>query len=277
MRQKDSETYGFTLIAIGLLFGFFLGGSIVYWYTNLAEDSLTTDQALNRLSKLFHNSDGDAESMEANQHPYITNPKTEVPSLAEQSGSGHNNTSYQGNQPDATPPDSIFSDPAKVTATHDDNERVSGTPEQTENYDGTVEGGKLSGPLTDDLYIKKDQLIGIRGFYLPKHDAEQGFSTGTQTLDSLIRSDQRYERHRKVFYIEFWESPLNYSAYRMTRNRIIIYGIDQIDFVGLQNIESTLFLKYFDDYFPLESTSEYLPLIPVSNPQLINKIEQLWP
>ncbi len=277
MRRKDSETYGFTLVAIGLLLGFFLGGSIVYWYSNLEEESFTTDKALNRLSKLFQNIDPEMETIEVIQYPYIKNPKTVTPSLSERTDTGDNNVSYEAIQAEALPPDSIFTYPAITIDANNDNGSETFVPEQPEIFDENIELDKLSGPLAEDFFIKKDQLIGIRGFYLPTHDVGQRFSRGTQTLDSLIGNDQRLERHRKVFYIEFWESPLNYTAYRMTRNRIIIYGLDQIDYVSLQSIENTLFLKYFEDYFPMQLTSEYIPLVPVSDSQLIQKLEQLWP
>ena len=77
--------------------------------------------------------------------------------------------------------------------------------------------------------------------------------------------------------IEFWESPLHFTGYKMGKNKVVIYGLDQIESVSLLTLDEAIFLKYYEYFFPLEPTSDFLPLVPLSDAILIHKLEQQWP
>ena len=201
MKKKGSETYGFTLVAIGLLTGFFLGGSIVYWYSN------RTGNYSNQL---------------------ITSPANTI------------STPVQSESP--------------INLSHKSN------PES-----------RSASTMAEDIKLIKDQMIGIKEFYLPDIFVDQPLSRGSQILDSLMGQNPAKENGRKIFYVEFRESPLNYTAYRMTKNHLVVYGLDQIDFVSLHSFDNQLYLKYFEEYFPLEITADFNPLIPANDIRLINK------
>jgi hypothetical protein len=65
-------------------------------------------------------------------------------------------------------------------------------------------------------------------------------------------------------FIEFWESPLNSVGYKMGKNKIMIYGIRQWELVSLASYEGRMYIRYLDEYFPLEITTTFKPLIPVN-------------
>jgi hypothetical protein len=279
MKQKDSESYGFILVAIGLLIGFFLGGSIVYWYTNKAEDHLITDRALNTLSRLFQATDID----ESNSDQSLLTETIHKPEI------------IPTQKLSFTTEDSIISDGGDLTISNLKNdldttsiseiipffEDTTLTPIISESSPHIIDqfntSNYSSSQSTEGIRIIKDQFIGTKGFYLPEYYMHHALSEGSQILDSLIGNVRMSQRNRRVLYVEFWESPLNYTAYRMTKNRIIIYGLNQLDLVSLNMIDNSLYLKYYEDYFPLDLTADFSPLIPVSDVSLINKLEQQWP
>jgi hypothetical protein len=57
--------------------------------------------------------------------------------------------------------------------------------------------------------------------------------------------------------VEQWENPTNFSGYRKTQNKLIVYGIDIGD-IELQLIEDDLYLIYHDKKLLLKDTENFL-------------------
>lgn len=279
MRQKNKETYGFILVATGLLIGFFLGAGIVYWFSNHPKDSFISEKTRDQLSGLFPDDDEQTKNTKNSTEMLDPSPVNNTHSLP-----------FESEMPTV---DSIPADQTSVETSRIDHDSADVPPLETNKHDSLFVVDTLtitnmhtemeeitpsSVSTANAINIKKERLIGIRGFYLPSHNHDdQNQSFETLTLDSLLGGTRQSEQDNKTFYIEFWESPLNYTRYRMTKNRIVVFGLNQADFVSLKEINNTLFLKYYEDYFPIESTLDFKPLIPFNDSLLINKLEQQWP
>ena len=224
MGKEKNDSYGFFLVAIGLLTGFFLGGVVVFWYSNRNEIKILSDRMTDRIPAM------------AQPEPGIK--KETVPEKPLESGG--------------------------------DNVRGDQKP-------GIDADKKDPGEDMENLRISRNRLIAIRGFYprsniLPTPDAES-----SAMLDSLMGSKRTAPSRDQVFYLEFWESPLSYAIYKRGLTRGIIFGIDRVDQVGLFELDDLLYMKYGEQYYTLEFTTEFRTLIPESDPEIITKLELLWP
>jgi len=67
------------------------------------------------------------------------------------------------------------------------------------------------------------------------------------------------EKAATNYFVEFWVSPINYHGYKMSKNKLIIYGIEEPDAVKLIRLNDALFMKYHNEYYRLTNTFEYIP------------------
>ena len=227
MGTDNRDAYGFTLVAIGLLTGFFLGAGLVYLYTNHEVTGMLAERTIERVESVF----------------------------------------------------------AKEQESEEDHEEAGQLLTDLTDNEATVQNLPLddNGSVDEDPYftegirIRRDRLLGIKGFILPLNDNNDQHSEESSILDSLIGGRQQNQDDKRLMYVEFWESPLNYSVYKLARNRLIVYGIDQIEQVSLLSYEGFMFLKYNEQYFTLEHSPEFRLLQPESNIELIRRLDYSWP
>jgi len=56
---------------------------------------------------------------------------------------------------------------------------------------------------------------------------------------------------------EFWVSPVNYQGYKMAKNKLVLYGIEEPDAVKLFRYNETLYMRYGNDIYKLVPVEEY--------------------
>jgi hypothetical protein len=60
-----------------------------------------------------------------------------------------------------------------------------------------------------------------------------------------------------LYHLEFWVSPVNYRGYKLLGRKLMLYGIGEPDAVQLYVLEQELWMKYHNDFIPLESSGEF--------------------
>ncbi|MFW5792754.1 MAG: hypothetical protein ACOCWC_00620 [Bacteroidota bacterium] len=121
--------------------------------------------------------------------------------------------------------------------------------------------------------LVKDKLIGVKTIVL-NIDETVNQSNTTKELDSILGNvKSRRQNIENRFILEFWESPIDFQAYKMSKNKIILYGIDFNNNTSFEVYNNNIYLKYFDDYYALHETNVLEQLTPVSDFLLINQIE----
>ncbi|MFO7998305.1 MAG: hypothetical protein R6U86_04910 [Bacteroidales bacterium] len=274
MTNKKNDTYGFSLVVAGLLIGFFLGAGIVYLISSRPDDHLLTNAALERISRLFQPEESQLPAAGAKTGSAPVPPREMVADLTPPPGSGIPTDSLD--QTGMNIPDSGAGLP-------DEEEPASGSLSAHATTDSIgMQTTGFEGPshytrevVDDEIRLKRDRLISTIGFALTHSDLNPAHSETTKRLDSLLGNTHEYSP--RIITIEFWESPLHFTGYKMGKNKVVIYGLDQIESVSLLTLDEDIFLKYYEFFFPLEPTSEFLPLVPLSDAILIHKLEQQWP
>jgi hypothetical protein len=118
-----------------------------------------------------------------------------------------------------------------------------------------------------DIVIMTNQLIVATSISVEKRDTVK-VNKRTEKMDSTIAamSDVSESQEPQEYKIEFWKSPLNYRGYKMSRSKIVVYGVQPaggvIDLFKnegsyyLLNGSTTYRLEYTDDYKPLEQVTD---------------------
>jgi hypothetical protein len=310
MAHKKKDPYSFFLVASGLLIGFFLGAAIIYFFHNRPAGYQLTDAALEQVNRLFQQ-----QTLPPASDPAPASTLAEAPASTSDSdpdpdpasaparhpfpAAGQNNpephplpadtTGFPGADAAPVPSTANLEAPRGVSFAETDNLAFNpnpGEPDSLAIHPGPGKPDSLAinpgpaephsrGVLREDIRVQRDRLLGTFAFTLPEAKPPASESTSTRILDSLLGGRQGHPY--RTLQVEFWESPLNFSGYKMSKNSLILYGLDQIESVSLLLHDEVLFLKYHGIYFPLALTSEFLPLTAVDDSLLINKLEQQWP
>jgi hypothetical protein len=65
---------------------------------------------------------------------------------------------------------------------------------------------------------------------------------------------------KEFFMIEFWKTPLNSKGYKMTRNRLLIYGYNENADASIIKLNENYYLRNNNMIFKLNYSSEFKPL-----------------
>jgi hypothetical protein len=205
MKRKPQTEYNVLHIFVGLLLGFMLGGSMIYWHTNRQTDRIL-NETFDRVMALF------------SAHTIHLETGDSIILLRE----------------NIVPQDIIIQKTKNTTSPNNRN---------------------------NQYRIAQDKLLYTKILSLPKPVSLDSISN--RRLDSLMGNTSKNSVDQ-VYFIEFWESPLNFIGYKMGKNKIILYGIKSFELASLAQYEGKTYLRYLNEYYPLELTTTFKPLVPVN-------------
>ncbi len=127
----------------------------------------------------------------------------------------------------------------------------------------------------NDIVVMKDKLLFVRQINLPKSE-QIADTTNNDYLDSLL-TDKKYDKKKSlnIYRVEFWKSPINYQGYKMLKNKIILFGIEQFDLVSLNYFNKKLYLKYINNYYFIEELDNFSPFIQLKDKKIIDRINKI--
>lgn len=202
MRKKQQSDINPFHIFLGLLVGFLLGTTVVYWHSNRQNDRLYSE-TLDRVIAWFSDQNIHFEAMDS------------------------------------------------VMVVGEENNQMS-TPGSSTSIFPSVSP-------TTPFRLAQDRLLHTKTIRIESTSAKA--TSAERRLDTLIGRPGQ-PRNGQIYFIEFWESPLNYVGYKMGKNKVILYGLRSYEMVSLAQYQGKIYLRYHNEYFPLEITNTYKPLIP---------------
>lgn len=139
--------------------------------------------------------------------------------------------------------------------------------------DSAASGAVAMLNLNDEIIIKKDELLVTKMVDLINLDfasAKQNNHTDSllQTA-SGIRDNSKLSLAKYSYQVELWKSPINYKGYKMAKNKLVLYGLDQEVPLKLFYLNDNTYLKYSDTFFKLDNYNDYKAFEKVLNPQVI--------
>lgn len=117
------------------------------------------------------------------------------------------------------------------------------------------------------IQVAQEELLSVKNIKVIdlnsplKHDTLAGQLAGVKSENLL-----------DAFFVEFWKTPLNSKGYRMTRNRIILYGLSDFSSITIYKVDDHYYLKNDDAVYKISSGVEFKPMEPVNDSELLAKI-----
>lgn len=95
---------------------------------------------------------------------------------------------------------------------------------------------------SDEVSIAKDEFLGSR-----KITAKKISETDSSSVE---------------FFVEFWQSPVNYRGYKRNDKRIVVFGFDVDTEINLVFMRDSLWLEYKNKRFLLKKSQDFNRFIP---------------
>jgi hypothetical protein len=112
--------------------------------------------------------------------------------------------------------------------------------------------------LNDDENISTEKLT--KSLYIPIIYLSEETSKDT-LMEEMLGIE---EVKASSMFVEFWESPLNFEGYKLSKKKLIVYGLSsQFDYKVYKD-GTTYFFSYQNIYYKMKETQDFLPFVEVS-------------
>lgn len=119
----------------------------------------------------------------------------------------------------------------------------------------------------EDINVAQEELLSVKNIKVIDLDGPSKKDTLTGQLAGVSSSD-----YPNLFFVEFWKTPLNSKGYRMTRNRVILYGLSDFSSITIYKVDDNFYLKNDDVVYKISSGTEFKPMELVHDTDLLAKI-----
>lgn len=119
----------------------------------------------------------------------------------------------------------------------------------------------------EDIKVAQEELLSVKNIKVIDLDATSKRDTLTGQLAGVTSTD-----YPNLFFVEFWKTPLNSKGYRMTRNRVILYGLSDFSSITIYKVDDNFYLKNDDVVYKISSGTEFKPMELVQDSNLLARI-----
>lgn len=139
----------------------------------------------------------------------------------------------------------------------------------------------LAGVTSEEsITLKKEELLISKEFTV--YPLEAVNTSKQNKADSLLAvvsgtKDESKKGNQQKILVELWKSPINYRGYQAAKNKIIFFGIAEIDVLKLYSYKNNLLLKYNETVYSIEYDSEFKAYEKVVDANLLSQINKINP
>ena len=121
-------------------------------------------------------------------------------------------------------------------------------------------------PVTTEdetIVVKQDQLLISTTINIEdKSEAvkEPEKTLSSEAVEHLNPAADLPEKEKApaTFITEFWVSPINYRGYKMSKNKLVLFGIEEPDAVKLYRVNDGIYMSYLKEYYKLNDTFDFV-------------------
>ncbi len=126
-------------------------------------------------------------------------------------------------------------------------------------------------PEDTDVVVMTNQLVSVISAPLKNKDS---VNKKNEETDSALEamSDINDTKAPVFFRVEFWKSPLNYKGYKMSRGKVVLYGINPVATATVTIEGGTDYLLINESAFRMEYTDDYKPFERITDKTLLKKL-----
>jgi len=145
---------------------------------------------------------------------------------------------------------------------------------QDDNIDSSDDGTIALQNKDSNVVVMTNQLVSVKSVAVSTLDSLSNSGRINHRSDSMIAamSNVNEEQDPHYYRIEFWQSPLNFKGYKMSKGKIILYGINSNTDTRLVKWDDGYYLMTNQVVYKVEYTDDYKPFEKVMDKTVLKKI-----
>ncbi len=125
----------------------------------------------------------------------------------------------------------------------------------------------------DEIVVRKDELLSTKTLEVINLNPASAKANSKDSLLQKVSGVQDDKNNKQLLNIEFWQSPINYKGYRMSKYKIVLYGIVAADGLKLFKSEDGIYLKNQGAVYKLDYASELKPYEKISDESILARLK----
>ncbi len=133
----------------------------------------------------------------------------------------------------------------------------------------------LSSSNTENIVIRKDELLTAHTVEVLNINPVASNSVTQKDSAAAKMAGIREERSsgRQFSSVEFWSSPLNFKGYKMSHNKVVLYGISEPENMKLYKLDDEIYLLCGTAVFHLEYSNDFHGYERVTSDGILSKLK----
>ncbi|MCW3083909.1 MAG: hypothetical protein JWP12_1275 [Bacteroidetes bacterium] len=125
----------------------------------------------------------------------------------------------------------------------------------------------------DDFVVRKDELLSTKTIEVFNLNPTVKSTAKDSLLQKVsgIKDDKTTDK--QFFNVEFWESPLHYKGYKLSKYKMVLYGYASADNLKLYRLDDVIYLKTGTFVYRLDYVSDFKPYERITDEQIISKLK----
>ncbi len=131
----------------------------------------------------------------------------------------------------------------------------------------------LVNPDSDDVVVRKDELLSTKTLEVINMDPVAKMTGKDSLLQKVSGIKDDRSSSKQFINIEFWSSPLNYKGYKMSKYKLILYGVSSPDGLRIFKLDDVVYLKSASFVYRLDASGDFKPYERISDESIINRLK----
>jgi hypothetical protein len=155
--------------------------------------------------------------------------------------------------------------------------------ERSEETARTVDTVSTDPENNEEIIVKRDELlatINLKPIVKVVKSAEKQLTEDeiSNSTAEKLNPEARLpdpEPKQELFRVELWKSPINFRGYRMVKNRLTLFGVEQNVILRLYRIDDELYLEYGPGQFSkLYPGDQFNAFVRIRDPEILSQLTQ---
>ncbi len=142
------------------------------------------------------------------------------------------------------------------------------------NGDPAIDTLQIPIAPSEEIIIRKDALIASVKVKVKEIGKD---SIVVSSIDSILEtvSGIRGEGNSLLQFldVELWESPLNYKGYKLSKSRLLVYGLASIENIKMYKLDDILYFRNGNLIYQLEISNNFHSYQQVVDPLIIDQLK----
>lgn len=125
----------------------------------------------------------------------------------------------------------------------------------------------------NDVVVRKDELLSTKTLEVLNLDPVAKMNGKDSLLQKVSGIKDDRSTSKQYLNIEFWSSPLNYKGYKMSKYKLILYGVSSPEGLKIFKLEDVIYLKSSSFVYRLDATGEFKPYERITDESILNRLK----